>query len=153
MGKAMAMAMAMAMRSVGTAFRIVGSRSMSTKVPHSHYSNRPIPKGVLKAIRPSSSSSEFRKFLNIPGTSRSENALLISKFLKLYTAQSPGIKKDKIWEDNLNKLLHGKDRAGLPEIAKLLSPQFNQQGGMNSESKTDDNKHQRGAKAKGRKKK
>lgn len=66
--------------------------------------------------------------------------------------QSPGIKKDKIWEDNLNKLLHGKDRAGLPEIAKLLSPQFNQQGGMNSESKTDD-KHQRGAKAKGRKKK
>ena len=83
----MDMAMAMAMRSVGTAYRIVGSRSMSTKVPHSHYSNRPIPKGVLKAIRPSSSSSEFRKFLNIPGTSRSENALLISKFLKLYTAQ------------------------------------------------------------------
>ena len=59
----------------------------------------------------------------------------------------------------MNKLLHGKDRVGLPEIAKLLSPQFNQKGGMNAESKTEDNKqHHKGggkakAKAKAKKKK
>jgi hypothetical protein len=61
------MAMAMAMvRALGVG---INTRSLSTKVCRS------------------SSSSEFRKFLGIPGTSRSPNALLISKFLKLYTAQ------------------------------------------------------------------
>ncbi|GMY05178.1 SWIB/MDM2 domain protein [Fagus crenata] len=142
------MAMSMSMvRALGVG---INTRSLSTKASRSHSQSPTIPKEITKAIKPSSSSSEFRKFLGIPGTFRSPNALLISKFLKLYTAQSPGIKKDNIWEDNLNKLLHGKDRVGLPEIAKLLSPQFNQKGGMNAESKTEDNKqhHKGGGKAK-----
>lgn len=51
-------------------------------------------------------------------------------------------------------MLKGKDRVGLPEIAKLLSPQFNQAGGMNASSNTEDNKYQMGSgKAKGKKKK
>ncbi|XP_059443344.1 uncharacterized protein LOC132175411 [Corylus avellana] len=140
----------MGMGMAGTVARVlgVGTRRMSTKVNHS------IPKAITKAIKPSSSSSEFRKFLGIPHTSRSQNALLISKFIKINTFRSPGIHKDKIWEDNLGKMLKGKDRVGLPEIAKLLSPQFNQAGGMNASANTDDNKYQMGSgKAKAKKKK
>lgn len=51
-------------------------------------------------------------------------------------------------------MLKGKDRVGLPEIAKLLSPQFNQAGGMNASANTEDNKYQMGSgKAKAKKKK
>ncbi|KAF5477614.1 hypothetical protein F2P56_004234 [Juglans regia] len=142
----------MGMGMAGMAVRVLGagSRSMSTKAHNS------IPKEIAKAINPKTASSEFRKFLGIPHSSRSQNALLISKFLRLYTFRSPGIKKDNIWEDNLNKMLQGKDRVGLPEIAKLLSPQFNHQGGMNATS--EDSKQQMGnvkgkAKKKGSKKK
>lgn len=50
-------------------------------------------------------------------------------------------------------MLQGKDRVGLPEIAKLLSPQFNQKGGMNAVSNTEDSKQQKGnLKGKGKKK-
>jgi hypothetical protein len=85
MGKAMAMAMSVSMvRALGVG---INTRSLSTKVSRSHSQSPTIPKEITKAIKPSSSSSEFRKFLGIPGTSRSPNALLISKFLKLYTAQ------------------------------------------------------------------
>jgi hypothetical protein len=73
--------MGMGMGMVGAVVRVlgVGSRRMSTKAHH------PIPKAITKAIKPSSSSSEFRKFLGIPHTSRSQNALLISKFIKINT--------------------------------------------------------------------
>ncbi|KAG2680043.1 hypothetical protein I3843_11G079600 [Carya illinoinensis] len=144
----------MGMGMAGMAVRVLaaGSRSMSTKAHNS------IPKEIAKAINPKTASSEFRKFLGIPHSSRSQNALLISKFIRLYNFRSPGIKKDNIWEENLNKMLQGKDRVGLPEIAKLLSPQFNQKGGMNAVSNSEDSKQQMGnvkgkAKKKGSKKK
>lgn len=38
--------------------------------------------------------------------------------------QSPGIKKDKIWEQNLQTLLRGKSNVGFPEVAKILSLEF-----------------------------
>lgn len=40
--------------------------------------------------------------------------------------QSPGIKKDKLWEQNLQTLLRGKNSVGFPEVAKILSPEFSQ---------------------------
>lgn len=53
----------------------------------------------------------------------------------------------------MKRLLHGKDRVGLPEIAKVLSPQFNQPGGMAAASNAEDKQHQvGGGKAKGKKK-
>ncbi|XP_050366673.1 uncharacterized protein LOC126785119 [Argentina anserina] len=69
---------------------------------------------------------EVCKFLGISDPSdrsRSPTALMISKFIRLHNKQSPGI-KDRNWEQNLNILLHGKDRVGLPEVTRLLSPEF-----------------------------
>ncbi|XP_027362133.1 uncharacterized protein LOC113869836 [Abrus precatorius] len=72
------------------------------------------------------SSSELCNFLGIPHHSRSEMALILSKFIKLYNFKSPGIKKDKIWEQNLQTLLRGRNSIGFPEVAKILSPEFSQ---------------------------
>ncbi|XP_061341764.1 uncharacterized protein LOC133288082 [Gastrolobium bilobum] len=72
------------------------------------------------------SSSELCNFLGIPHQSRSETALIISKFIKLYNLKSPGIKKDKLWEQNLQTLLRGKSSIGFPEVARILSPEFSQ---------------------------
>lgn len=69
-------------------------------------------------------SSELCTFLGIPHHSRSEISLIISNFIKLYNARSPGIKKDKIWEQNLQTLLRGRSSVGFPEIAKILSTEF-----------------------------
>lgn len=44
---------------------------------------------------------------------------------KLFGVQSPGLRKDRIWEENLKAILRGKDGVGMPEVNKILSPQFN----------------------------
>ncbi|CAL0331641.1 unnamed protein product [Lupinus luteus] len=108
-----------------------GRRSMST-----------VSKAVVEIVGGGKSknrkaSSELCKFIGIPQQSRSEIALIISKFLKLYNFKSPGIKKDKIWEQNLQTLLRGKNSIGFPEVAKILSPEFSH-GAINiKESNTD----------------
>lgn len=55
----------------------------------------------------------------------------------IYPLQSPGIKKDKIWEQNLQTLIRGKNSVGFPEIAKILSPEFSS-GIMNLKDKSMD---------------
>ncbi|KAJ4707604.1 Upstream activation factor subunit spp27 like [Melia azedarach] len=80
-------------------------------------------KGKTKPIVPSAS-SELGKFLNIAEPARSETSKLISKFIKLNNRQNPGMKKDLLGEEKLKSILAGKDRIGIPEIAKLLSGQF-----------------------------
>ncbi|XP_044467807.1 uncharacterized protein LOC123197555 [Mangifera indica] len=80
-------------------------------------------KTKTKTVLPSPS-SELGKFLNIPVTARSETSKLISKFIKLNNRQNPGMKKDMLGEEKLRSILAGKDRVGIPEIAKLLSGQF-----------------------------
>ncbi|XP_022136393.1 uncharacterized protein LOC111008113 [Momordica charantia] len=74
------------------------------------------------------------KFLGIPLVSpRGDIPILISKFLKLYQPQSPGLRKDRIWEENLKAILCGKDGVGMPEVNKILSPQFNDSSLRNME--------------------
>ncbi|KAK4268791.1 hypothetical protein QN277_022030 [Acacia crassicarpa] len=105
--------------SVAAALRS-GQRSMSTA------SKSLTGLGSIKNGKNTKASSELCKFLGIPDQSRSEIALLISKFIKLNNSRSPGIKKDKIWEQNLQTLLRGKSSVSFPEIAKILSPEFSQ---------------------------
>ncbi|KAG7015106.1 hypothetical protein SDJN02_22739 [Cucurbita argyrosperma subsp. argyrosperma] len=48
------------------------------------------------------------KFLGIPLIApRGDIPILITKFLKFYQHQSPGIGKDWTWEENLKATLHG----------------------------------------------
>ncbi|KAI4314614.1 hypothetical protein L6164_027502 [Bauhinia variegata] len=79
-----------------------------------------------KLNKTSSSCSELRKFFSYTDQSRSENALLISKFIKINTGRSPGTKKDKIWEQNLQTLVRGKTNTGFQEVSKILTPEFSQ---------------------------
>ncbi|KAK7307401.1 hypothetical protein VNO77_40428 [Canavalia gladiata] len=99
------------------------------------------------------SSSELCNFLGVPRRSRSEVALILSRFIKLYNFKSPGIKKDKIWEQNLQTLLRGRSSIGFPEVAKILSPEFSQ-GSINiKDSNADsfaDNTKGKGSQKKGK---
>ncbi|KAF7844274.1 SWIB/MDM2 domain protein [Senna tora] len=109
----------------------LGKRTLST-------TSKALPGlGNRRVGKNSKASSELCKFMGIPDQSRSETSLLISKFIKLYNFRSPGIKKDKIWEQNLQTLLRGKSSVGFPEIAKILSPEFSQ-GVMHFKDKSTD---------------
>ncbi|MED6182396.1 hypothetical protein PIB30_028140 [Stylosanthes scabra] len=97
--------------------------------------------------------SELCNFLGIPHQSRSEMALTLSKFMKLYNARSPGIKKDDIWEKNLNALLRGKTSIGFPEVARILTPEFGQQGAISAKDSnidSQDNTKGKGSQKKGK---
>ncbi|VVA25709.1 PREDICTED: upstream activation factor [Prunus dulcis] len=83
----------------------------------------PESKVIAAKVKTKTCCSELCKFLGIPERTRSPTALLISRFISLYNHQSPGI-KDRNWEENLKTLLHGKNRVGLSEITRLLSPEF-----------------------------
>lgn len=81
---------------------------------------------------------------------------IFTYFEMVYGAvQSPGIKKDKLWEQNLQTLLRGRNSVGFPEIAKILSPEFSQ-GAINiKDTNTDssaDNTKGKGQQKKGKKK-
>lgn len=52
---------------------------------------------------------------------------------KFFGMQSPGLRKDRIWEENLKAILCGKDGVGMPEVNKILSPQFNDSSLRNME--------------------
>lgn len=58
--------------------------------------------------------------------------------------QSPGVKKDKLWEQNLQTLLRNRNSIGFPEIAKILSPEFSSGAinvkDTNMDSSTDNSK-------------
>ncbi|CAL5188321.1 unnamed protein product [Lathyrus oleraceus] len=126
-----------------------GRRSMST-----------VSKAVAEIVgvgktKNRKATSELCTFMGIPHHSRSEIASIISKFIKLYSFRSPGIKKDKLWEQNLQTLLRGRNSVGFPEIAKILSPEFSQGAinikDTNMDSSTDNTKG-KGSQKKGKKK-
>ncbi|XP_004512324.1 uncharacterized protein [Cicer arietinum] len=129
---------------------ISGRRSMST-----------VSKAVAEIVgvgktKTRKATSELCTFMGIPHHCRSEIALIISKFIKLYNFRSPGIKKDKLWEQNLQTLLRGRNSVGFPEIAKILSPEFSQ-GAINikdtSMDSVTDNTKAKGPQKKGKKSK
>uniref|UniRef100_A0A2P2IYJ1 Uncharacterized protein LOC105130257 n=1 Tax=Rhizophora mucronata TaxID=61149 RepID=A0A2P2IYJ1_RHIMU len=72
-------------------------------------------------------SSNLGKFLGIPPPPRSDFSKLISKFVKLNNRQNPGMKKDFL-PGKLSVMLEGKEKVGIPEIAKLLAQQFTKGG-------------------------
>ncbi|CAJ2646850.1 uncharacterized protein LOC123907471 [Trifolium pratense] len=99
---------------------VTGRRSMST-----------ISKAVAEIVgvgktKTRKATSELCTFMGVPQPSRSEMAIIISKFIKLYNAKSPGIKKDKLWEQNLQILMRGRSSVGFTEVSRIVSPEFSQ---------------------------
>ncbi|GAV88002.1 hypothetical protein CFOL_v3_31426 [Cephalotus follicularis] len=83
------------------------------------------PKSKIKRSVSPSSSSQLGKFMGIHEPSRSDTSGLISKFIKISNARY--IHKHYFYlepEEKLKAFLSGKDRVGIPEIAKLMSLQF-----------------------------
>ncbi|CAN0840471.1 hypothetical protein LINGRAHAP2_LOCUS2832 [Linum grandiflorum] len=110
----------------------VGNSRMLLKkalVRHPAYASKgSVVNSQIKAKIIPPSSSQLGKFLGIPEPARSDLTKLISRFIKLNNRQNPGMKKDHLTEDKLKSLLAGKERIGIPEIAKLLSQQFVKSG-------------------------
>ncbi|XP_020595712.1 upstream activation factor subunit UAF30-like [Phalaenopsis equestris] len=79
------------------------------------------PKGILK---PLPVSAAMRKFIGQPEISRAEAVKKVWDYIKLHQLQNPSNKKEIICDEKLKIIFEGKDRIGMMEIAKLLSPHF-----------------------------
>ncbi|XP_020596468.1 protein TRI1-like [Phalaenopsis equestris] len=79
------------------------------------------PKGILK---PLPVSAAMRKFIGQPEISRAEAVKKVWDYIKLHQLQNPSNKKEIICDEKLKIIFEGKDKIGMMEIAKLLSPHF-----------------------------
>ncbi|KAL0920696.1 hypothetical protein M5K25_009857 [Dendrobium thyrsiflorum] len=79
------------------------------------------PKGILKPVPVSAA---MRKFIGQPEISRAEAVKKVWDHIKLHQLQNPSNKKEIICDEKLKIIFEGKDKIGMMEIAKLLSPHF-----------------------------
>ncbi|CAA6667108.1 unnamed protein product [Spirodela intermedia] len=69
-------------------------------------------------------SPAMKKFLGVPEISRSEAVKKIWDYIKLHELQNPANKREIQCDEKLKTIFAGKDKVGMLEIAKLLSPHF-----------------------------
>ncbi|CAA7403922.1 unnamed protein product [Spirodela intermedia] len=77
--------------------------------------------GLMKALPVSPA---MKKFLGVPEISRSEAVKKIWDYIKLHELQNPANKREIQCDEKLKTIFAGKDKVGMLEIAKLLSPHF-----------------------------
>ncbi|KAK8965274.1 Zinc finger CCCH domain-containing protein 44 [Platanthera guangdongensis] len=79
----------------------------------------------LKGIqKPLPLSPALRKFLGQPEISRSGAVKKIWEYIKLRELQNPSNKREIICDEKLKTIFDGKEKVGMLEVAKLLSPHF-----------------------------
>ncbi|CAL1356710.1 unnamed protein product [Linum trigynum] len=81
--------------------------------------------GILKQV---AVSPELCSFLGVPEASRTEAVKKIWAHIKEHQLQNPANKKEIICDDKLKTIFAQKEKVGMLEIAKLLSPHFNKSG-------------------------
>ncbi|KAE8702818.1 hypothetical protein F3Y22_tig00110481pilonHSYRG00105 [Hibiscus syriacus] len=69
-------------------------------------------------------SPQLGKFLGSSEASRAEATKKIWDYIKLHNLQNPTNKKEIICDDKLKTIFEGKDKVGMLEVAKFLSPHF-----------------------------
>ncbi|KAH7692931.1 SWIB/MDM2 domain-containing protein [Dioscorea alata] len=82
---------------------------------------KPKTTGILK---PLPVSPAMRKFVGVPEISRAEAVKKIWEHIKLHQLQDPTNKRQIHCDEKLKSIFDGKDKVGMMEIAKLLSPHF-----------------------------
>ncbi|CAN1246235.1 Upstream activation factor subunit UAF30 [Linum grandiflorum] len=86
----------------------------------------PKPNGILKQV---TVSPELGSFLGgVPEASRTDAVKKIWSHIKEHQLQNPLNKKEIICDDKLKTIFAQKERVGMLEIAKLLSPHFEKSG-------------------------
>ncbi|MQM23089.1 hypothetical protein Taro_056150 [Colocasia esculenta] len=69
-------------------------------------------------------SPAMRKFLGVPEISRPDAVKKIWDYIKLHQLQNPANKREINCDERLKAIFGGKDKVGMLEIAKLISPHF-----------------------------
>ncbi|KAE8677517.1 ABC transporter G family member 14-like isoform X1 [Hibiscus syriacus] len=69
-------------------------------------------------------SPQLGKFLGSSEASRADATKKIWEYIKLHNLQNPANKKEIICDEKLKTIFDGKDRVGMLEVAKYLSPHF-----------------------------
>lgn len=83
---------------------------------------KPKAVGILKPVPVSPA---LRKFLGgAPEISRAEAVKKVWDHIKLHQLQNPANKREIDCDEKLKSIFDGKDKVGMLEIAKLLSPHF-----------------------------
>ncbi|CAL9062004.1 unnamed protein product [Musa acuminata subsp. burmannicoides] len=82
---------------------------------------KPKHSGILKPIPVSLA---MRKFLGVPEISRSQAVKKIWEYIKGHQLQNPANKKEICCDEKLKTLFEDRDKVGMLEIAKLISPHF-----------------------------
>ncbi|CAN1765121.1 Upstream activation factor subunit UAF30 [Linum perenne] len=101
------------------------SSTPATKVPPKSDAAPRKASGILKQV---TVSPELRVFLGVPEASRTEAVKKIWAHIKEHQLQNPLNKKEIICDDKLKTIFAQKERVGMLEIAKLLSPHFQKSG-------------------------
>ncbi|KAF3328299.1 upstream activation factor subunit UAF30-like isoform X2 [Carex littledalei] len=69
-------------------------------------------------------SPAFRKFVGVAEISRAQAVKKIWDHIKLHSLQNPENRREIILDDKLKSIFGNKDKIGMMEISKLLSPHF-----------------------------
>ncbi|KAJ8500008.1 hypothetical protein OPV22_010560 [Ensete ventricosum] len=69
-------------------------------------------------------SPAMKKFLGVPVSSRSEVLKKVWEHIKANQLQNPTNKREISCDEKLKSIFNGRDKVGMMEIAKLLSPHF-----------------------------
>ncbi|KAJ8650623.1 hypothetical protein MRB53_003646 [Persea americana] len=77
--------------------------------------------GILKVVPVSPA---MRSFLGVPEISRTEAIKKIWEYIKLNDLQNPANKREINCDAKLKAIFDGRDKVGMLEIARLLSPHF-----------------------------
>ncbi|KAI3980352.1 hypothetical protein MKX01_003891 [Papaver californicum] len=101
---------------------MAAAKSTATKPSGGSTSAAAGPKGILKVVPVSPA---LGKFLGgVPEASRTDAVKKIWVYIKANNLQNPSDKRQIICDEKLKSIFDGKDKVGMLEIAKLLSPHF-----------------------------
>ncbi|XP_068666207.1 upstream activation factor subunit spp27-like [Aristolochia californica] len=75
-------------------------------------------------LKPVPVSPVMRKFLGVPEISRVDAVKKIWEHIKAHNLQDPLNRRQILCDEKLKTIFGGKDKVGMLEIAKLISPHF-----------------------------
>ncbi|XP_072967439.1 protein TRI1-like [Typha angustifolia] len=104
-----------------------GCRALMAAAKAAASSSTPAVETTAKKVgimKPVPVSPAMRKFLGVPEISRAEAVKKIWEHIKAHDLQNPANKKEIHCDEKLKSIFDGKEKVGMLEIARLLSPHF-----------------------------
>lgn len=82
------------------------------------------PKNITGILKPLPLSAAMRKFVGAPEISRTEAVKKIWVYVKLHQLQNPTNKREILCDEKLKSIFDGRDKVGMLEISRLITPHF-----------------------------